>query len=518
MSGKSKLGCKTCRSRKIKCDETMPICRRCSTTGRFCDGPFQKKFVYVRSNKHQSGAVQHVGSAPLFSSCSFIPGLDAAEVLSFDHFIHRVAPVLSGSLDAAFWGNLLPQMSHENRAIRDAVLAISQLYEQPPAHPGAPATTQSQTHRSALTFYTRSISGFNSSMANPQNSANRLLVLLSCILFTTIEFQQNNVWNACTLLRCGLSMIKADYRRNKEGFLPPDSTSECIRQMFARQRNLMVMCGHDPAPDDHEMCVILASHSGPRDCSLITAREELFDCLYDGTHFLQVAMIAAVHSMNLPDDHLLTQQALVLSNLKTWHRKYSQLWQISHTQNTLQEDLATSLLLLYYETALCWITIALKSEAATDEYVEHFERIILLSEKVGQQRQRLGSPSVPFSFELGTIAPLWLTGSKCRDPILRRKALKLLRQGSEQEALLSAQLYARALEKVIDIEENGIAISTTCQTDGNGWLPPRQSRIQNCTIHYETWGGVKVTPAIICDIESYNTNGEPISVQETFLL
>jgi hypothetical protein len=34
--GKSKLGCKTCKARRIKCDETYPVCRRCLKRGSIC--------------------------------------------------------------------------------------------------------------------------------------------------------------------------------------------------------------------------------------------------------------------------------------------------------------------------------------------------------------------------------------------------------------------------------------------------------------------------------------------------
>ncbi|KAL5599098.1 hypothetical protein FOVSG1_006910 [Fusarium oxysporum f. sp. vasinfectum] len=37
-SKKVRTGCITCKVRKIKCDETRPCCRRCTNTGRNCDG------------------------------------------------------------------------------------------------------------------------------------------------------------------------------------------------------------------------------------------------------------------------------------------------------------------------------------------------------------------------------------------------------------------------------------------------------------------------------------------------
>ncbi|CAK7221270.1 hypothetical protein SCUCBS95973_004437 [Sporothrix curviconia] len=36
--GKVKTGCGTCRTRKVKCDEAKPLCQKCVSTGRTCDG------------------------------------------------------------------------------------------------------------------------------------------------------------------------------------------------------------------------------------------------------------------------------------------------------------------------------------------------------------------------------------------------------------------------------------------------------------------------------------------------
>ncbi|KAH4069175.1 hypothetical protein HBH98_012240 [Parastagonospora nodorum] len=35
---KNRSGCKTCKIRKVKCDEEKPFCKRCTSTGRTCDG------------------------------------------------------------------------------------------------------------------------------------------------------------------------------------------------------------------------------------------------------------------------------------------------------------------------------------------------------------------------------------------------------------------------------------------------------------------------------------------------
>jgi Fungal Zn(2)-Cys(6) binuclear cluster domain len=42
-------GCRTCRKRKIKCDQTRPACRRCQVSGWQCDG-YEKNWKFVSEN------------------------------------------------------------------------------------------------------------------------------------------------------------------------------------------------------------------------------------------------------------------------------------------------------------------------------------------------------------------------------------------------------------------------------------------------------------------------------------
>jgi Fungal Zn(2)-Cys(6) binuclear cluster domain len=42
---KTRTACKTCRIRKVKCDEGKPTCKRCETFGVDCDGYVQPKAI-----------------------------------------------------------------------------------------------------------------------------------------------------------------------------------------------------------------------------------------------------------------------------------------------------------------------------------------------------------------------------------------------------------------------------------------------------------------------------------------
>ena len=66
-----------------------------------------------------------------------------------------------------------------------------------------------------------------------------------------------------------------------------------------------------------------------------------------------------------------------------------------------------------------------------------------------------------FSNELGVIPALYLTGTKCRDPGVRRKAQALLASSQRRKGVWNSLLAARVVECVIAIEE-GEAVVRGC--------------------------------------------------------
>lgn len=58
-----------------------------------------------------------------------------------------------------------------------------------------------------------------------------------------------------------------------------------------------------------------------------------------------------------------------------------------------------------------------------------------------------------FSLDNGVIGPLYDVATLCRDPILRRRAVDLLRSAPRREGVFDSQLYAIVAEKIIAVEE-----------------------------------------------------------------
>ncbi|KAL9617200.1 MAG: hypothetical protein Q9160_008005 [Pyrenula sp. 1 TL-2023] len=515
---KSKLGCKTCRRRKIKCDEEFPTCQQCRTAARQCDGPFKQKFVFTGPRKRHESKILPKQNDSLPPQCSVVPFFGPSEARTFQYFLAKAAPDLGGDLDSEFWTVLLPKISHGDRAIRNALLAISQLYEQTPS-PIDQAVAQEIKTNTVSRWYIRSLSDFGSRMSTLKSREDYQLALLSCILFTNIEFQQNNVLNACNLLKCGLSLISSTCRAEHKALNMSDGITKTLVQMFTRQRVLLAMYGH---PTSHSLFEDLVE--APFDDispleSFKEARERLFDCLND----LVLLMRAARSDMAEQEESqcnniLLGNQRFLARKLKRWHRDFVRPWTIEQANFTSRNKSTTQIMTIYCELALIFVYTYLQPEMSLDQHMGRFGRILDLAEQFIKQRHENGFFSVKYSPELGVIAPLFLVGWKCREPGLRRRALRLLHQGPEQEALYSARIHAKALKAVIDIEESLVPDSSGHGMRQKSWLPCEEARVRNLTVHYETWAGSKVQPALVYRQMYFPEGGTPTYVERTMLL
>jgi len=62
-----------------------------------------------------------------------------------------------------------------------------------------------------------------------------------------------------------------------------------------------------------------------------------------------------------------------------------------------------------------------------------------------------------FSADLGIVPPLFVVATKCRDPLIRRQAIQLLRSSSRREGMWDSELTARIAMWITSIEEEELA-------------------------------------------------------------
>ncbi|RYC81753.1 hypothetical protein BFJ63_vAg15344 [Fusarium oxysporum f. sp. narcissi] len=180
-SKKVRTGCITCKVRKIKCDETRPCCRRCTNTGRNCDG-------YAPQGRQPTPA------AHLAVTCQYLR--TKTECRGLQYFCEVAAPRLLGPKSPYFWTHLVMQLSESEPVVKHSLLAISSLYETQEAQKTPPAMPSLALHH------------YNSAIQGLKTTQSDVLALLGCILFTCIELLQSNNGTAIRHCAHGIAIME----------------------------------------------------------------------------------------------------------------------------------------------------------------------------------------------------------------------------------------------------------------------------------------------------------------------
>lgn len=468
----SRYGCKTCKARRVKCDETLPHCRRCVDTGRKCDGPSTEKII-IRHYRGGSLLSNTGGSLLTSTGLPRIPFGDPLEARTFDFFLTRAAPSLAGCLDEDLWRILLPQVSHSNKAIRHAVLAISTLYEHPLLDAYHTTGIRYSPHqRKAMEWYRVSVA--NALIPDTTLSEREQLEssLLTCLLFISIEIQHAMVHNTLGLLKQGWKLLDRylDLQMSHH-----DARARWIEELvcpfLVRQAVLFTIFGHVLPPDIYPViCRTLPPNIWPI-TSLADARTVIYALLLRTFDLVQTATLSDLTNATVRA-RIIHRQSDLLGQLQRWQAE------ADHLTNSCSLSQAERAL---YHTLVCnqkvssiWLGRLLETplvEAAAElgafsDIITHAEVAISCLDRVSGNAK-----SIPFMFELGVIPPLFFVGWQCRSDVICRQAVALMKRAPAQESLFVAELQINALEKIIAIEEGLIGRVEECEAAEQARLP-----------------------------------------------
>ncbi|KAH8834369.1 hypothetical protein DL96DRAFT_492384 [Flagelloscypha sp. PMI_526] len=129
--GKSRGGCKTCRARKVKCDELRPICKACSRRKEEClwDTPtssYNPFSTFLTQAAVQTLSIPPICQRPLIPFTGF--NTKDLELLHnwVTHTIMSIVPHFDGSHHA--YTVRAPQLAFEHKTLLHAVFALSALH------------------------------------------------------------------------------------------------------------------------------------------------------------------------------------------------------------------------------------------------------------------------------------------------------------------------------------------------------------------------------------------------------
>jgi hypothetical protein len=179
---RSVSGCRTCRIRRIKCDEAEPSCKQCLRGRRICDGyPAKRQLTPHQPSQDSPLAITPPLSPTLFDI--------AQEHRCFKFFRHYTIPRLSGSFGSPFWNQLLLQATHHEPAIRYAAVALGSLHE----HFELGNSSSSEHEKAfALQQYVKAI-GFITIPLREKGKQPADVALMTCVLFVCFEVSNSPI-------------------------------------------------------------------------------------------------------------------------------------------------------------------------------------------------------------------------------------------------------------------------------------------------------------------------------------
>jgi hypothetical protein len=137
------------------------------------------------------------------------------------------------------------------------------------------------------------------------------------------------------------------------------------------------------------------------------------------------------------------------------------------------------------------------TEMAWDEYRSDFATVVRYSRVVLEtleEEKTYASPGLMFSFDLGVLAPLYITITKCRDREVRRDAIELLLKYPWREGIWLSAVMAALGRWLVRLEEGGmVGVDATI---------PEEKRVRNSSLTFDKERKVVVMKCLQRDGES----------------
>ncbi|PVH84547.1 hypothetical protein DL98DRAFT_569059 [Cadophora sp. DSE1049] len=175
---KSRLGCKVCKARKIKCDESRPVCGQCIK--RF-PNPEEECEFEVLSPPLARTPSSAVSPASMNDSIASIQSQNASRAVELRLFHHyststcHTMPLAEEEVGREMWAVEVPNVAFDHPYVYSAVLAVAALH----LLTDNPNDVSLQT--ATYQYIDESLSGYRNELANI-NSDNALAVFTASIL------------------------------------------------------------------------------------------------------------------------------------------------------------------------------------------------------------------------------------------------------------------------------------------------------------------------------------------------
>ena len=419
---------------------------------------------------------------------------DELERRGFHFFCQRTAREISGYLPSEFWDTLLLQASHTDPAILHAVIALGSLHEIYEKHASRCLENGEALDKRqfALQQSNKAIQHLSTKLAMAPPSGE--VILICCLLFICLETFQGNYQAAITHLNSGLRILGSLIHPDQNPALPPEMASYHDRTFVENkltplfiQLDLQASTYLNTRPINYKLIAKdLDAVAGPPIPDAFTSLADAQKSLNDQLHFMlhyeheawqHLAAAKDETTNEIPEDLLneaLAAQADHRAQLERWLQTLNAFLTDYSIRLGSKELRGAVILKIHHIT--CKILLEATGydhETGFDDLIHEFDRIVALAETLSRIPSAIPSAGTKpaYSFDMGILPPLYYTAVRCRDPVIRRKALALLSASPRREGVWDSLVLAAIVRWVIGEEESDLD-DVTCAED-----VPRSLRI-----------------------------------------
>ncbi|KAE9369184.1 hypothetical protein N431DRAFT_546736 [Stipitochalara longipes BDJ] len=492
---KTSDGCKTCRIRRIKCDKTKPKCKRCSTTGRNCDG-YPPSTPGSESSSHSlTPSTEHSSSSPPVLPISTNILETDQERRSFSFFCRHTFPQLSGSFDSDdFWQRLL-QATHHEPAIRHAAVALGALHETFEAIPNTNLNFTLSEKRShdvfAMQQYSKAIKALLGSNGGQEQAID--VALVTCVLFIYFEILRGHHATALSHINGGIKILSSLHPSPASSTTSPfpSPISQSSTPYVSTPTLTLLFIRFDTQASSiiaNRQRILISPDLGNPFSGYTPEIPSEFRSLEEARNSLDYIRTEALRMMDTVDRSNRVKIKIMLAcvqstaglRLGLWDRAFGSFVSRKKKEGStkggqIEGGVGTR------ETEKAWkdainvlrvqrifnsfffcvdLERVLRDEGIWDEYTADFEEILRLSEAIiGPETPSSGNSEEVkrvLCLDAGIIMPLYFVATKCRIGAIRWKAIALLRRTERQEGLCNSVLTALVAERLVRIEEEQI--------------------------------------------------------------
>lgn len=322
-------------------------------------------------------------------------------------------------------------------------------------------TSSNSHHTAALKQYTKAISHMNRAASGSQMDMKT--TLLTCLLIVCFEAWNGNLHLAVQQVHIAVSLLHewcASFPASNTlspGLSPaPHIVSDDLLQIFCRLSIQLAFIADESASATR---AVLGSESR----TLVQSMPMRFESLREaaayqqaiqrrGGHFIATYGVAWSSSNPAPTKEVFIERAEIENDCRRWLQAFEIL--VKSIEGVPEKRNAHTILLQMSSGLISIATALSTDETVYDDYTSVFAQIVSLAEDVlNSYPTTQQSSNTHFCFDTRVILPLWKAGLKCRDPLIRRKAIELLLSKPMKEGIWDSILAGKMVQWVMELEE-----------------------------------------------------------------